>query len=358
MLGFAAFPMSATIGETNAMFKLDIDTPKNVLGAKLDQSIPELMQRLNVPGLSLALLRDAKLFWSNAYGVAHALKGKPVTGETIFAAASLSKPVVAYSALKLWETGKLKLDGSLADYLPEPYISDEPKLKLITLRHVLSHTSGLPNWRTGTRLRIDFTPGERFSYSGEGYAYLQRVLEKLAGESLDKFLESRVLIPFGMKHSSFIWREEYDGNLAQGHDESGQPKELWKPKQPIAAASLQTTAVEFAQFMIEVMQPVANERFRLNEASTFEMLRPQVQVANKISWGLGWGIQHSSVADGFVHFGASTSGFQTFAIGFKKYGIGLVVLTNSENGLKLCKELVPLAIGGDHPIFTSPLIDV
>lgn len=357
VLGLAALPLAAAPKSGSALH-LKLDASLQDFAVEMDAAVPELMRRFRVPGLSLAVVRDAKLFWSQAYGVASSESGVPVTADTVFAAASLGKPVVAYAAMKLCEAQRLKLDGSLAEYLPEPFIPNEPRLKLITLRHVLSHTSGFPNWRKGDRLTIDFSPGEHFSYSGEGYAYLQRVLEQVSSQPLNDFLQARLLQPLGMKHSGFVWRESYEGHAAQGHDEAGQPKQFWKPQQAIAAASLQATAVDYARFILAMMPPANSDKVRLSEASIAEMLRPQVRAADKVSWGLGWGIQHSAVGDAFVHFGASGSGYQSFAVGFRKQGIGLAVLTNSDNGLRLCKELVPLAIGGDYPIFPSPLIDV
>ena len=103
------------------------------------------MEEATVPGLSLTLIRGAEVFTSRAFGVRSSVSREPVTQDTVFEAASLSKPVFAYAALKLCEAGVLDLDTPLAGYLPEPYLPDEPRLELVTMRHVLSHTSGLPN---------------------------------------------------------------------------------------------------------------------------------------------------------------------------------------------------------------------
>jgi len=134
---------------------------------------------------------------------------KPVTNETVFEAASLSKPVFAYGVLKLVDQGKLDLDTPLNKYLGNNYdVVDDPRINLITARHVLSHTSGFPNWRDNDRtknLLIHFTPGDKWSYSGEGMVYLSKVIEKITGLSLEDFMQQTVLQPLGMTSSSYIW---------------------------------------------------------------------------------------------------------------------------------------------------------
>ena len=134
------------------------------------------MKKSNVPGVSIALIQHGKTIWVHGFGVKEAGTSQPVTGETVFEAASLSKPVFAYGVLKLVDQGKLRLDVPLTIYLPKPYIPGDQRLAKITARIVLSHRTGFPNWRDGDSLPLYFTPGERFSYSGEGYIYLQRVV--------------------------------------------------------------------------------------------------------------------------------------------------------------------------------------
>ena len=144
---------------------------------KIERLIPQLMERYHVPGLSIALIEDARVVFSKPYGVRNALSNEPIGVDTVFEAASLTKPVVAYCALQLCQKDVLSLDEPLASYLPEPYVQDEPRVGSINTRHVLTHTTGFPNWRPdGEPLRVYFDPGERFSYSGEGFEYLRAVI--------------------------------------------------------------------------------------------------------------------------------------------------------------------------------------
>src|SRR5919107_518441 len=178
-------------------------SPREVAGRKdltsrLERVIPRLMEEGDVPGLSLALVRDSKISWRWSFGVKNADTKEPVRDDTVFEAASLSKPVFAYAVLKLVDAGKLELDKPLAAYLPEPYVRDDERVKLITARIVLDHTTGFQNEAgPGRPLKIHFTPGDRFSYSGAGFLYLQTVVERIRGEPLDAFMRKTVFEPLG-----------------------------------------------------------------------------------------------------------------------------------------------------------------
>ena len=127
-----------------------------------ETQIPKLLSEQKIPGLSISVIQDARILWSKGFGIQSSLTQETVTTETLFEACSLSKPVFAYAILRLVTQNKLSLYESLMKYLPEPFTADEPDLALITARHVLSHTTGFPNWRPqGERLKIHFKPGSR-----------------------------------------------------------------------------------------------------------------------------------------------------------------------------------------------------
>ena len=140
--------------------------------------VGQLISDAQVPGLSMAVIRNGGIETPAAAGVRNARDAASVDEHTIFDAASLSKPVFAYAVLQLIDAGALALDTSLSRYAPD-YVPDDPRAGAITVRHVLSHSSGLPNWRTADLpLRTYFPPGERFSYSGEGFVWLQRAVRR------------------------------------------------------------------------------------------------------------------------------------------------------------------------------------
>ena len=151
-------------------------------------------------------------------GVTEAGTKQHVGADTLFPAASLGKPVFAYAALRLAEQGKLDLDRPLKSYVPDHAPAD-PRGEKITARHVLSHSSGLRNWRNALDQPLvpDFDPGSRFQYSGEGFYYLQRAIEKIAGCAIQQFMEDALFRPFEMPSSTYAWRPDTDGHLVFGH---------------------------------------------------------------------------------------------------------------------------------------------
>src|SRR5215217_6491735 len=151
----------------------------NQVIADLEQRIPKTLNDNAVPGCSIALVRNGDLAWRRGFGVADVGSRLPVDDGTVFGTQSMSKPVFAYAVLKLCETGVLNLDTPLTRYTPEHWVPDDPRIDLITARHVLSHTTGFQNWRgSGDPLSIHFTPGARWQYSGEGYSFLQSVVTR------------------------------------------------------------------------------------------------------------------------------------------------------------------------------------
>src|ERR1700733_1552304 len=191
---------------------------------QLQKDVPDLMQKADIPGISIALIRDGKLVWTGSFGVMNADTRKPVTAESVFEAASLSKCVFAYGVLKLVDEGKLNLDTPLTRYLGNNYGVPDPRINLITARLVLTHSSGFPNWRefdNSKILQIHFNPGEKWSYSGEGVVYLSKVVEKITGVPLEDFMQQTVLKPLGMTASSYTWSAKYDPIKAYRHDDFG-----------------------------------------------------------------------------------------------------------------------------------------
>lgn len=328
--------------------------------ARLETRIPELLSLGDVPGLSVALIKDSKAVWSRGFGVKSAKTKEPVDDDTMFEAASLSKPVFAYAVLKMVEKGQLDLDAPLSKYLPA-YIENDARLNLITARRVLSHTTGFPNWRPmGKPLIIHFTPGEKFSYSGEGFVYLQKVVERLTGEPLNEVMRKSVFEPLGMNNSTYVWQDRFDAQMSNGHNEIKAPVNKNKNAQANAAASMRTTAIDYARFVIAVMNGEG-----LKEETIRQVLTPQIKVdagctnctdlkpttpSDSLSWGLGWGLQSTPRGDAFWHWG-DNGNFKCFIMAFRGQKMGIVVFANSANGLGIMPEVVNEAVGGSQPAF-------
>ncbi|HEY6251427.1 MAG TPA: serine hydrolase [Candidatus Angelobacter sp.] len=328
---------------------------------RVQTTVPAIMREAGVPGLSMALIRDRKVVWRHGFGVKNAKTKDPVDDATVFEAASLSKPVFAYAVLKLVESGKLDLDAPLTKYLPDPYVPDEPRLNLITARRVLTHSTGFPNWRGGQPLKINFTPGERFSYSGEGFVYLQKAVEHVTGKPLNELARELVFSPLGMTSSSYVWEDRYETLKAYSHNSSGAVAGRNKPDEANAAASLHTTATDYATFMAAIL-----DHKGLTETMVREMLQPQIKVdencavcfnraAGKlsaaISWGLGVGLYHGPEGDAFWHWG-DNGNTMAYMVAYPGKKLGVVVFMNSADGLSLADEVVYQALGVHQPQLT------
>ena len=314
-------------------------------GAKLEALIPELMAKGGVPGVAVAVLRGGVIVWSRGFGVASAASGRPVTADTVFGGASLGQPIFAYAVLRLAQRGGFDLDRALPAYAPNYDVNGDERIRTITARRVLCHTTGFPNSRRGSELTIDFEPGERFSYSEEGYAYLQKAVETVTGLPLDEFVRREVFGPLGMTASSYVWRASYETTAAVGHDYLQQPVPMRAPANANAASSLYTTVSEYARFLAEMLHPTL-----LDPATVVKMLRPEVEVSKGLAWALGWGIERAGARSFFWHWGDNLAS-RAFAIGCRETGDGVVVLTNGENGLSVAEPIVVSVLGGTHPAF-------
>lgn len=317
--------------------------------ATLARSLPGLMAEAGVPGLGAALLRHGALAWRGAFGVKDAEGGEPVTDETIFEAASLSKPVFAYAVLRMAERGELDLDRPLWETLPYERLEHDPRARAITARLALSHQSGLPNWG-GTPLEMRFDPGERWSYSGEGFVYLQKTVEKRTGLGLDAFVRREVFEPLGMRRSSFVWHDGYAEAAASPHDHLGAARTKNRPEEANAAASLHTTASDYARFVAAMLRRTAAEGELVRR-----MLEPLAEVRTwgtsevvpHLYWGLGWGLQDGALGRAFWHWGDNGT-FRCFVMGYPATGDAFVYFTNSENGLALAEALASTVFPGDE----------
>ena len=330
-------------------------TPTEATVPQLERDIPELMKKDGVPGLAIAVIRAGKTAWLHGFGLKEVKTGQPVTGETVFEAASLSKPVFTYAVLKLVEQGKLGLDVPLTTYLPKPFVAGDERLVKITARIVLSHRTGFPNWPADDgSVSIYFTPGERFSYSGEGYIYLQRVVEKIFGKPLNEYMTEAVFKPLGMASSSYVWRPDFDALTATGYDSDGKPDELVKPTEALAASTLNTTAKDYALFVEAILNGNGLKPATLREMETPEIaLDPECricikhepkQLSRNLFWGLGWGIERKDGTDALWHWGDNGS-FKAFVMADPKTKSGMVMLANSEKGLDVAKPVVDEVMG-------------
>lgn len=325
----------------------------------VEKLTPELMSELNVPGVSISIIQNNIAVYSKSFGVADANTKMPVDNNTMFEACSMSKPVFTFLVLQLVEQGKLDLDKPLFDYLPETFVSDsEDYSKQITARMILSHTSGMPNWRKGDEERnapipIYFKPGTKFQYSGEGIYYLQRVVEHITNESLESFAKRTLFDKLGLESTSFVWTEKLNPQIATGHNPEGNCNERKKYLHSSAAFTLYTTSDEYAKLILEIMNPLNQNDYSPSDSMKNEMLTHQVRVDNREVIdrpgrnlglqgfrGLGWAIDSTITGDVVYHSGANQTGFRCYSQFSPKDESGIVIMTNGENGSEIWRRLI------------------
>ncbi len=341
--------------ETTAL-KTDIDG--KMLISRLEKAIPVLMNKGHVPGLSIAVIRGGKILWTEGFGIKNTKTGEPVEKDTVFEAASLTKPFFAYMVMKLVESGELDLDKPLVEYVPMDYLVDtyirhpmdlegfrSDWFKRITARLVLSHSSGLPHGEPRKPLPVLFEPGSRWKYSADGYMYLQRVIEHIKGEPLRDIMRKMVIEPLGMRHSSMVWLENYETQAAVGHDVFSETTGRFrKRRRSHSGASLYTTAEDFAKFVTAVLNHSG-----LKEHTVKEMLTSQINCDKNVFWSLGFGLENTDNGFGFWQWG-DYGIFRNYIVAYKEEQIGVVYLTNSFNGLSIAQDIIDVAIGGGEDL--------
>lgn len=320
---------------------------------------PSILQHLAavreaIPGVSLAVLRRGEITSIHAVGRRGPDDAAPVDVSTVFEAASLTKPLVAFIALQLAEEGRLDLTAPL-ESLCGPYVPGDPLSAMITAAHVLTHTSGLPNIVTKeTPLRTYFVPGARFSYGSSAFPWLQRAMEKLTGQSLEDLARERVFDRLGMDDSSLQWQERFEANHASGQEMDGTPVPKRRPAAAGASWSLHTTARDYARFLQLVLhaQGLGSEMHARWLAPAVrasrgidDVLDPSPAQAHDIAWGLGWGLEPSQAR--IFHWGHSP-GFRAFVIGNPKTKDAVVWFANSARGLRLGRLVLPEILPGPH----------
>jgi CubicO group peptidase (beta-lactamase class C family) len=311
----------------------------------IDSLILSQMQKHAITGVSLAIISNSVISYSKGYGLRDIDTDKNIDQNTVFESASLSKPVFAYTVLKLASRGIIDLDQPLYDYYTDVDIENDSLSRLVTARILLTHTAGFPNWRGKGKLKMNTIPGAKFRYSGEGFVYLQKAIERITRKPVEDIINDEVLHPLQMDNSSYVWKSEFDQNFACGHKKKSKYKNKWKPSRVNAAASLHTTACDYARFLVAV-----NGAEGLSQKVSDEFLLPQIETSKEnVFWGLGFGLEKVGVKYNVWHWGHNP-GFRAFFIMLPETSSGFVLFTNSDKGLKMVKEVIVCLTGSDlHP---------
>jgi CubicO group peptidase (beta-lactamase class C family) len=338
--------------------------PRTAASDAAPRSLAARMAELNVPGVSVAFIEDGEVKWTRVYGVAEAGASRPVTPDTLFQAASMSKAVAAAAALRLVEQGRLDLDGDINAHLsawkvPETAYTAAQK---VTLRRLLSHTAGLtvsgfPGYASGkpvpttvqvlkgeapanTPAVVSFeAPGGSYAYSGGGYTVAQLAMEEAGKRPYPRLMTDLVLRPVGMRRSTYAQPLTADlvAGAATGHGVVGRPIAGGRNTYPeYAAASLWTTPSDYGRFLIALQNARAGRPGAfLRRASAEAMMTPV-----DANYGLGLAVGRWGGRP-FIQHGGSNAGFQCNAFAFLDgRREGIVIMTNSDAGGILLQEMM------------------
>lgn len=323
----------------------------------------ERMEKLGVPAVSVAVIHNGEIAWAKAYGVADAETRAPATTETLFQAASMSKPVAAMGALALVQDRKLTLDDDVNRWLrrwrvpPHQWQAESP----VTLRRLLSHTAGatvhgFPGYAAGAEVPsvvqvlsgeppantqpvvVSTRPGAEWRYSGGGTTVVQLLVEEVTGEPFARYMRERVLEPLGMTSSTYEQPlpPERAPRAATAHRARAQPiPGRYHTYPEMAAAGLWTTPTDLARWILSVQRALGGDT---TGVLTPQMARAMV-TANIGRHGLGPQVEGTGDGLRFVH-GGSNAGFRGVFIGFAERGDGAVIMTNADAGATIGGELL------------------
>lgn len=335
---------------------------------QIDETVKRLMRAGNVSGLALALISESKVSYLKAYGMADVAESRALQTDTVMYGASLTKAAFAYMVMTLVQEGLIDLDRPISEYLPRPLdqyedysdLASDERWRMWTLRMLLSHQAGLPNWRwfsESQKLEILFEPGSRYAYSGEGIQVVQMTLEEGLGLNVNELMQKRVFDRFGMHQTSMLWREDFRSNFARGYDESGKNLGHNMRQSVRAAGSMDTTITDFAAFLAGVLRGEG-----LSREVRSEMLGVQVKVTSRhqfptqfpvdtdanegiqLAYGLGWGLFHSSFGHAFFKEGHD-DGTNNYALCIDQAKNCILILSNSANGESIFLYLVNALLG-------------
>ena len=349
------------------------------------------MELAEVPGVGIGVVQGGKTAWRHYAGVANAKTREPIDAESLFPAASMGKPVFAFAVLRLVDEGKLDLDRPLKLYLKDDSLGGAYGEK-VTARHVLSHSTGLPNWRDGrdATMTPSFEPGTKFKYSGEGFYLLQRCVEKITGVGLEAWMQETTMKPLGMQTSTYLWNADAAARLVAGHrsggdpfynrdfamalyeaiETSGRPLSEWNhdlivktmtakmptprylvPNEisPNVAFSLLTTVDDYSAFLGGLLVP-KNETLDLKPATRQAMMTSYSHINSALGWGLGWGIEEDGERRYLWQWG-DNGGWKNFVMVHPASRSAVVVFTNGSNGMHIAERVVRAATGAEQPVF-------
>ncbi len=292
----------------------------------------------NIPVLGLGIITNGQL--EEIKVVSNHNRKEKTSINTIFNVASLTKPLTAYLALILVSQDKLDLDEPIYKYWTDPDLKDDKRHKQITIRHILSHQTGFPNWRD-KKLKFQFTPGTQYQYSGEGFEYLRKVMENKFDKPLNQLANELIFKPIKMNNTQYIWDDNIDEQrLALGYDKNGKSYKTHYRRIANGADDLLTTVEDYGNFLTAVLNGygLSNQIFK-------EMQSNQVNSQKGKHFGLGFEKYDFNDGNFAISHSGADNGVQTIFFLFPKTKQGILIFTNVDDGYKVYEDLLVQYLG-------------
>ena len=289
---------------------------------------------------------------------------------TVFQAASLSKPIFSYIVFLLADRGVFDIDKPLAEYTSTQRFENREWASKITARTVLSHKTGLPNWATSPSsdewplsvVKFKFRPDSAFSYSGEGYYLLQKAVEEVTGKSLEQLAKEEVFIPFGMEHTSYEWKDEYETLAADGYTREGENRGKGRHPRANSAYTLRTTARDYSKFLDVLMEGKGLKKE--THQQMFSPVTKAVRFAGKprecdsaIYWAMGVGIEKDTEFGNIIFHWGDNGNFKALFIIIPQKKSHLVYFTNSARGHDIIDQMADLYFSPKSPFKIGPWVN-
>jgi CubicO group peptidase (beta-lactamase class C family) len=338
----------------------------------LERIVVRTMTQARVPALALAVIDHGEIAYMAGFGYRDVERRLPLTDTSVMYAASLTKAMFAHLVMQLVDDGTIRLDAPISGYLPKPLpqyekyadLARDARWRRITPRMLLSHTSGLPNWRflnEDGKLDLKFEPGSWYGYSGEGINLLQFVIEQHTGADVGHLMRERVFDRFGMTRTSMTWQPELESELAMGYDSAGRSVGHNKRAHARAAGSADTDLADMARFIRGGLRGDG-----LTDSSRRAMLAPQIRIrtvhefpapsfdttsrddAIRLSYGLGWGLFESPYGPAFFKEGHDDVSWRNYIVAFDRPKSAIILLSSSANAEPMFPALLAEVLGDTY----------
>jgi CubicO group peptidase (beta-lactamase class C family) len=332
--------------------------------SQLESELSQLMERYDIPGAAIAIVREGRLVWSGAYGYADRDAARPMTVDTVVRAESISKSVTAWGVMHLVQAGELALETPVTDLVSNDlFLESEHDPSSITVRMLLSNSSGLPLGTIGPvteyspgsptpsatefvsgDARLVRAPGSSFIYSDVGFNLLEIIVQRVSEREFPDYMRDSVLAPLGMSNSEFGWRSTYTGRIATGYELGGDPVGAYVYPAS-ASGGLFSTVEDLARFVTAGVAPHDSAGAILSPAAVEKMHAPETEIPGLFGFvadAYGYGHFVETLPDGrrAVWHGGQGHGWMTHFHAVPESGDGIVIVTNSQRSWPLMARIL------------------